>query len=90
MRPTAGAGTCAGVARRVMRGYPQVMIIATEVPPARTPIGASQARLDVDAVETCDFCGRPVRRETVVKRVEHGDDGVEIVLVCPECDHGED
>jgi hypothetical protein len=42
-----------------------------------------------DVVPECDLCGRPVR-ETAFERVRRGDDGVEVVLVCPECECGTD
>jgi len=38
----------------------------------------------------CDYCGRAVRRETAFQRVHRGDDGVEVVPMCRECELGTD
>jgi hypothetical protein len=48
------------------------------------------ARLDASALLECDFCGRAVRREAAYERVHRGDDGVEVVILCSECELGAD
>jgi hypothetical protein len=47
-------------------------------------------RLDASALLECDFCGRAVRREAAFERVHRGDDGVEVVILCSECELGDD
>jgi hypothetical protein len=38
----------------------------------------------------CDWCGRDVRRESAHERVQRTDDGIEVVILCPECELGEE
>jgi hypothetical protein len=65
------------------------MHISTDpFPSSRPPTVVPGTRLGGDAVPECDWCGRAVRRETGYERVEHGDDGVEVVLLCPDCELG--
>jgi hypothetical protein len=61
------------------------MLTATDTFAARIPGTPSMRIGGADAAE-CDPCGRPVRRETAFERVHRGDDGTEVVLVCPECE----
>jgi hypothetical protein len=64
------------------------MLTATETRTSRTLGNPSMRSGGADA--ECDFCGRPVRRETAFERVHHGWDGVVTVLVCPECEGAAD
>jgi hypothetical protein len=66
------------------------MHIATELPSLRPASYPSQVRFQGDAVLECDWCGRAVSRETAFERVQRGDDGVEVVLLCAECELGTD
>lgn len=66
------------------------MDIYTESLPPRFPASASIPPVRDDADPECDLCGRPARRETAFQRIHRGDDGVEVVTVCPECEVGTD
>ncbi len=55
---------------------------AVRTPPRRT----SEER--GDAPESCDWCGRPVSRETAVRR-PGGTEG-DAVPLCGECEYGTD
>jgi hypothetical protein len=66
------------------------MSIATELSSLRPASDASQGRFQGDALLECDWCGRPVRRETALERVQQGGDGSEVVLLCSECELGTD
>jgi hypothetical protein len=54
------------------------------------PRNAGALRLDPNALLECDFCGRAVRREAAFARTHRADDGVEIVVLCAECELGAD
>jgi hypothetical protein len=66
------------------------MHVATESSSARIPGNPKMRFGGADPAADCDLCGRPVRRETAFERIHHGDDGIVVVLVCPECECGAD
>jgi hypothetical protein len=43
-----------------------------------------------DVASECDWCGRAVRPETAHRRVHHTDDGVQVVVLCSDCELGAD
>ncbi len=47
--------------------------------------GAGEERSDPP--ESCDWCGRPVSRETAVMRPVGGADG-DVVPLCTQCEYG--
>lgn len=69
--------------------YPSGMHPSCDAFPA-PPRSAGPVRLDASALLECDFCGRAVRREAAFERVHRGDDGVEVVVLCSECELGTD
>jgi hypothetical protein len=50
----------------------------------------SEASSSVEMTHECDWCGQAVNRETACTRAVGKGDEVEVVLLCPECDHGAD
>jgi len=65
------------------------MTLDVQIPSVR-PGDAIHARLDAVATLECDWCGRPVRPETAVKRVQRAGDESQVVILCSECEHGTD
>jgi hypothetical protein len=66
------------------------MLLPSETPFDRSPGTPKTPPRVRTAAPECDFCGRPVRRESAIQRLHRDEEGVEIVLVCPECESGAD
>jgi hypothetical protein len=65
------------------------MLIGTDPSfhPRRTPTAALRAG---EELQECDFCGRAVSPATSFRRARVGVDGVEVVVLCRECELGTD
>jgi hypothetical protein len=68
-----------------MRRYLEGMYYIPPEGPSKSGSKLSPPRSGA-ATDECDFCGRTVHRESASQRVHRGDDGIEVVLVCNECD----